>query len=458
MKVNWKVSLLFIMAGALALVLIMGASIGTAAAPDPQLTDDLVFMGNAGASNIKVIDVDKQAVVNTIGTGTSMNKNHGVLMDKDERYLWTANDGVIGQNLKVVKFDLGTLKEAAAYQQYVPGYSGGGLCGIEFNQNIPGQNMWALAMSAAPGQGGAWEVNPGSGFTGKYVDPGTGNDNRATCGIGWNASGSMAYASLMVAKKTAETSWPGGPTGRASNHSPMLHILDTNKEDGLVYVSGGNSNGVGSSLEVVDMAAMTVVGRTPLEGYNPHSVTLTHNNGFIYAHSRIGAPDGTGALLVLDAGGGSAGGTKTNPVLIAAIPDQGTGGSCGNDVARKSDYCSQPALSLRTEKVYWATAVDYLTRKLSVDYSVVNGPGLAAAHKVFVARTEDSNSVTMAGATAGGNVPGGGKSTVTIKYNVPIGVNSFESAVYVGSKDLCNNSYTSGGLQSGTVEVPLLPL
>ena len=425
---------------------------------DTQLADDLVFMGNAGGSDIKVIDVWAQSVVNTIGTGTAMNNNHGVQIDGDPRYIWTANDGVVNQNLRVVKYDLGTLSQAAAYEQNVPGYTGSGLCGIEFNQNDPSQNLWAEAMSSNPGQGGVWEINPDTGFTGNYVDPGMGSDNRATCGIGWNSTGTVAYASLMVAKKTAEVSWVGAPapTGRASAHSPLLHILDTNKEAGLVYVAGGNSNGVGSSLEVVDMATMSVVGRTPLEGFNPHSVTLTHNNGIVYVHSRIGAPDGTGTLLVLDAGGGNAGGTLTQPALMAVIPDQGTGGSCGNDVAwigeggpSKSDYCGKPSLSLSKTRIYWASYADYQAGQLSVDYSIANGSALAAAHNVQIAGTSNSNGVTMVSATPGGNVPGGSNAAVTIKYQIPAGVTSFKSTVYATANDLCNNSYAYPGPYGG---------
>jgi rhodanese-related sulfurtransferase len=417
---------------------------------DTLLDDDLVFIGNAGGNNLKVVDVASGSVVNTIGTGTSLNKNHGVLMDGDPRYVWSANDGVVDQKLKVTKFDLGTLTEVAAFEQYVPGYSGGGLCGIEFDQNDPSKNMWALAMSAVPGQGGAWEINQDTGFTGEYVDPGTGADNRATCGIGWNSSGTVAYASLMVAKKTTEVAWPGAPidptpTGRAATHNATIHIIDTNKEAGLIYASGGNSTGVGSSLDVIDMTTMNVVGSTPLEGFNPHSVTLTHNNGIIYAHSRIGAPNGTGALLILDVGAGSAGGTQIQPTLMAIIPDEGTGGSCGNDVVKKSDFCAKPSLGLSRTSTYWASYADYTAGLLSVDYSVSNQSALAAAHNTAIAGTVNSMGVTMASSTAIGNVPGGGSVPLTIKYNVPSGVVSFGTTVYATAGDLCGNSYTYPG-------------
>ncbi|MHB1003657.1 MAG: hypothetical protein ACYC57_09020, partial [Thermoleophilia bacterium] len=42
------------------------ATLGTAAAPDPTLADDLLSMGDAGNNRVRIIDVDAQAVVNDI--------------------------------------------------------------------------------------------------------------------------------------------------------------------------------------------------------------------------------------------------------------------------------------------------------------------------------------------------------------------------------------------------------
>lgn len=454
MKVSYKISLVAITVMSLALVMFLGAGMGSAAAPDPQLTNDLVFVGNGagGVDPIKIVDVDAQAMVNAMGTGSSVNSNHGIQMSADGKYIYTANAALAGGRMRAVKFDIATKSDAAVYtdaaaRQYT---AATGLCGIEFNLNDPSGNLWVTQMSGTAGNGGGglYEIDPATGFTGAYVDSGAGTDNRATCGIGWNASGSLAYTSLMNAKKTNELSWPGATlTGGSVTHSPTLHILDTNKDLGLVYVSGGNGSGVGSTIEVIDMATNTLVGAGAAQYMNPHSATLAHGNGFLYSHSRPTALNGSlGHLLVYDVGGGTAGGTPTNPVLIAAIPDGANGGgSCGNDVVAKSDYCSEPALSLSKTSTYWGSYADYTARQLSVDYSIGNGAGLTNAYNVAIVAASNSNGVTMASATAGGNIPAGSSAAVTIKYNIPVGVGQFTSTVYATANDLCNNTWEYPG-------------
>lgn len=458
MKVRYKISLVAVMVMSLALILILGASMGSAAAPDPTLSDDLVFVGNgAGTTDpIKVVDVDAMAMVNAIGGGGNINSNHGIQVSGDGRYIYTANAALASGKMRAVKFDLGTLSEAAVYTDAAARVytSTTGLCGIEFNLNDPSDNLWVTNMTGAAGNGagGLYEINPTTGFTGAYVDSGTGADARATCGIGWNASGSRAYTSLMNAKKTNELYWPGATlTGGTVSHSPTLHILDTNKDLGLVYVSGGNSSGVGSTIEVIDMATNTLVGAAAAQYMNPHSATLTHGNGFLYSHSRPTTLNGSlGHLLIYDVGGGTAGGTPTSPVLIAAFPDGANGGaSCGNDVVAKSDYCAQPSLSLSKTSTYWGSYADYTAGLLSVDYSIGNGAGTTNAYNVTIAGAVNTNGVTMASATAGGNIAGGGSAAVTVKYNVPSGVGSFSSTVYATAKDLCNNSYAYPGAYPG---------
>jgi hypothetical protein len=462
MKSSWKLSLVAIMAGALALVLILGDSMGPAVAPNPALSNDLLTMGDAGNSRVRIIDVDAQltmgdagnsrvriidvdaqAVVNDI-TGPDVQSNHGTLIDG--QYIWTANAGQTSPgNMKVVKLDTVTMGQSAAYSMYVSG--AGGLCGIEFDQNNSANNLWTLSMGSTAGNNGAFEVQDGSGFTGGYVDTGSGADNRASCGIGWDSSGTIAVASLMHAKKTTELNWPAGTlTGRAAgdasvpsdNHSTVIHILDTAKAAGYAYVSAGAGNGVGSAVDVVDLATMDVVGSLPLSGYNPHSVEVAHSEGFAYSHSREVGGGQPASILVYDIGGGSAGGTKTAPVLIGAFNDGGGAGSCGVDVATKSDYCAQPALSLSKGATYWASPADYTNRNLSVDFSIANSSGAnVTAQNVYVHHTTDTGGVYSQSISAIANIAAGGSSNFTIGYYVPMGVTGFNTTLHVIANDLC---------------------
>ena len=444
MKSTWKLSLVAIMAGALALVLILGASMGTAAAPDPALAGDLVIFGDAGGSRVRFIDVDAGTVVGD-ATGPDVLSNHGVVFDG--RYVYTANAGISPAGsgiIKAVQLDTATMSQSAAYSMYNSG--GGGLCGIELDRNVSGANLWVEDMSAPAGVGGGWEVNPTTGFTGSYVDTGNGTENRSTCGIGWDSTGSIAYASLMFAQATNEMSWPGGPTtGAGASHAVTVHILDTAKAAGYAYVSGGVGTGVGSRIDVVELSTMNVVGSIALPGTNPHSVEVTDDEGFAYAQTRVVAGGTAQGILVFDIGGGSAGGTKTAPVQIGFIPGGGSGGSCGVDVAAKSDYCSQPALSLTKDAVYWASYSNYVEGDLSVDFTISNNSaGSQSAHNVTLNGATNTNGVTLTSSTAIANIAAGGSSSFTAHYSVPMGVMNFMTSLSVSADDLCGNSYNYG--------------
>jgi hypothetical protein len=429
------------MAGALALVLILGASMGTAAAPDPALSDDLAIMGDAGNSQVTFIDIDAQAVVNTM-TGPDVQSNHGVLWDG--QYIWTANAAMSGYDIKVVKLDTASMDQVAAYTQYVQG--GGGLCGIEFAQNNSSNNIWTARMSNAAGEGGAWEVADGSGFTGSQLDTANGADSNNTCGLGWDSTGTVGYASLMPAKAVTERNWTTGTlTGSQSSHSMVLHIMDTAKAAGYGYVSAGAGNGIGSSMDVVELSSMTKVGSIALEGYNPHSVEVTNDEGFAYSHSREVGGGQLASILVYDIGGGSAGGTMTAPVLIGQILDGGGAGSCGVDVAAKSDYCGQASLSLSKGNTYWKSPSDYANRNLTVDFTISNSSGdNVAAHNVSVHHTTESNGVTSQVVSPIANIAAGGSSSFSIDYDVPPGVAGFSTMLHVTTEDLCGNVYSYG--------------
>jgi len=434
---------------AAALPLAVMASTGSAAAPDPALSNDLLAMGDAGNNRVRIIDVDAQAVVNDI-TGPDVLSNHGTLWDG--RYIWTANAGMSSPGtIKVVKLDTATLDQSAAWSVYNQG--AGGLCGIEFNQNVQGSNLWVLDMGAGAGSGGALEVDPDSGFTGVEFDTGSGADNRATCGIGWNSAGTIAVASLMNAKKTNEMSWPSGTlTGRGASHGVTIHILDVAKTAGYAYVSAGASTGVSSAVDVVDLATMTTVGSVALSGYNPHSVSIAHNEGFAYSHSRAVSGGQPASILVFDIGGGSAGGTKTAPVLIGAFANGGGAGSCGVDVAVKSDYCGSLSLNVSTAMSYYASASDYESGIVSTDLDISNG-GTVNAIDVQLTGYSADNGVTAATSVPVdvGDIPAGSSATVTVKFNVPAGVSSFNITYNLSGDDLCGSASTPSGAKITTV-------
>ncbi len=460
MRTSWKLGIVAVMATSVALVLILGATIGSAAAPSPALSNDLVFMGNgadagAGTGNIKVIDIDAMAVVNTIGGGAKLANNHGVLVSPDGKSLWNANASLPTSTTgRIVKLDLGTMAQtsfdggsadAAAF--------GTGFCGIEYS---PTGKIWATSMSGSATNGGIYEFDPVTGSTGGFVDPSLGTDNGATCGVGWNTSGTAAYYSLMNAKKVSTSSWPGAPTvgGTLVTNTGILHILDVAKTANYAYVAAGNAAGNGY-LAVMDLSSGTPVQVNAISNGTTgdlHGPTVAHDEGFLYVHSRTGSasvnPTKPGTLLIYDIGGGTAGGTKITPVQIGSISDQGTSGvSCGTDIATKSNYCgTAPALgNLTNTGASWASFADYEAGLLTVDYSISNmSAGVLGANSVTVDSTTNTNGVLLS-SSGTVNIAAGSSAIVSVKYTVPGGTVSFKSLVHATAKDLCNNSYNYGG-------------
>ncbi|MHB8967911.1 MAG: hypothetical protein ACYC57_06580, partial [Thermoleophilia bacterium] len=418
--------------------------------PDPTLADDLLSMGDAGNNRVRIIDVDAQAVVNDI-TGADVAGNHGTLWDG--RYIWTANaTQTPAGTMKVVKLDTATMGQSAAFNTYVSG--SGGLCGIEFDRNVQGSNMWVLSMGATAGSNGAFEVSPTTGFTGTLVDTGSGGDNRATCGIGWDSTGTIAVASLMNAMKTTEMSWPAGTlTSNAATHSATIHILDTAKTAGYAYVSAGAANGVGSAIDVVELSSMTTVGTIALTGYNPHSVSIAHGEGYAYSHSRAVSGGQPASILVFDIGGGLGHGTKTAPVLVAAFADGGGAGSCGVDVAAKSDYCGPITLDATSADGYYADSTDLAAGIVSVDLTLSNN-GINAINTALTGYSAN-NGVTAATTVPVdlGDIPAGEDTTVTLKFNVPNGVTTFDMSYDLSALDLCNDTQTTSSTE--TIATPV---
>ncbi|MBI5869894.1 MAG: hypothetical protein HZB44_02890 [Actinobacteria bacterium] len=463
MKASWKLGLVAIMTMSLALILILGATIGSAAAPNPALSNDLLLIGNggAGANNIKVVDVDAMATVNTIAGGTSLANNHGTIVDSTGRYLYNTNNALVGTGAtaktRVTKFDLGTLTEVGVMDgASADGYAlGSGACGIEWNLNDSSTGkLWVTSMSASTTNGGLYEVDQTTGFTGRFVDNTAGADNGATCGIGWNASGSLAYGAAMNAKKTTEITnlSSGTPAlGASAVSATVLHMMTTDKVNGLAYVAAGKDAANNGFIDVVDLSTMTVVNHM-LTGNpsQPHDVEISADGGFLYSHSRFGGPGGTtgnaGLLLIYDIGNGMAGGTRLAPVLVGSIADEGTATtSCGTEVLVKSSYCGSPALSLSKTSVLWASYADYTAGLLTVNYSVGNS-GINA-NTVQIVGSTSTNGVLLATATpvAVGNIATGGSAAVTLQYNVPGSVASFSTTTYATAKDLCNNTYAYPG-------------
>jgi hypothetical protein len=132
--------------------------------------------------------------------------------------------------------------------------------------------------------------------------------------------------------------------------------------------------------------------------------------------------------------------------LMALVLVMGLSGTASATMGDPSCYCSQPALSLTLEKVYWGSYDDYIGRTLSVDYDIGNSSDLANAHNFRIVGTSDTEGVILAANGRTINMVSGGEcELLTLKYNVPTGVARFNSQVYATTDDQCGNSYEYPG-------------
>jgi len=455
---SWKMSLVAVMAGALCLVLILGASIGTAALPDPNLADDIVSMGNAGQSNIKIIDVNGQTVVNTLSGGLIQNI-HGTLFDG--RYLYSGSASYQTGGLTVAKYDLGGDQAAGGFQYATPANTAGAFCGVEFTQNnLASRVVWGERMNTTTGGLYGWDVDTGV-YQG-FIDTNPGGASNNTCGVAWDAAGTTAYASLMNAKRTNDGTGPLGPfsTNGGTLHADKVHIMDTAKSKGLAFTSHGT--GAGGGIYIVDLATMNEVGNIDgdsavADAYsNVHSTQVAHGDTYLYAHSRIGEansgqnadnPNETGATLVYDISNT----TVANPTasLVGVIPDEGIGGSCGVDVGSKAVYCSTLNLSLGNASPYWASMADYLAGILAVDYDVTNHSATSGAHNFDIVGTVNTMGVASVNHGFPMGIAAGETRTARVEYAVPGGVVTFDTTIYATANDLCGNTSAFPGPYPG---------
>lgn len=131
--------------------------------------------------------------------------------------------------------------------------------------------------------------------------------------------------------------------------------------------------------------------------------------------------------------------------LMTLVLIQGIGATGSAAVGDESCYCTQPALRLTQENVYWASYADYSQTipVLSVNYNVSNdSTNYANAHNMQITGTSNTQEVTSIDHGRNINmVPAGECELVTVKYGVPTGVGSFMTTLSATTRDQCGTSY-----------------
>ncbi|MHB9053185.1 MAG: LVIVD repeat-containing protein [Thermoleophilia bacterium] len=102
----------------------------------------------------------------------------------------------------------------------------------------------------------------------------------------------------------------------------------------------------------------------------------------------------------------------------------------------------RPELSLKADRIQWASYYDYVNRILSVDHSISNvSSGDATGVTVIGARTSGGITSVTAMPMTIGTLVAGDSATFTMQYNIPMGVSNFRSRVLASVEDGCGNIY-----------------
>jgi len=113
-------------------------------------------------------------------------------------------------------------------------------------------------------------------------------------------------------------------------------------------------------------------------------------------------------------------------------------------VAGAATPCSpvQPQLSATSLHVYWGSFADYSDGLLSVGLQFSSSE--SNAYGTTIISAENSNGVSLATDTpvALGDIEAGGNASVTLKYQVPSGIEQFRTLLNLTANDDCGNSYS----------------
>ena len=104
---------------------------------------------------------------------------------------------------------------------------------------------------------------------------------------------------------------------------------------------------------------------------------------------------------------------------------------------------AQPDLVISSTTAYWASYADYRLRRLDVISTIVNSGSIDAINVQLTGSSSDSRvELVSALPLAIGAISAGSTANVTLKYQVPFGVNSFRRLITASADDVFGNHYT----------------
>jgi hypothetical protein len=193
-------------------------------------------------------------------------------------------------------------------------------------------------------------------------------------------------------------------------------------------VSSVGSSNVTSTSADIDRTAGEPATMKVEYGTSPGVYTMTANNTVLNAVKTVGlsslAPSTTYYVQVTSYDGYANGTVSSEFSFTTAAPP-----------------CTpaKPTLNMSMSNVYWASAGDYAARTLSVDLSIANNGANDASAVTITGATVVPALVSMTGAPhSAGSIAASTSGSVTVTYNVPMGVTAFKASMLGTAVDDCD--------------------
>ncbi len=466
-----------------------------AAANPTPVGNQMLFVANGRASDVKVIDVGTMSIVDTIPVPNEVTpawlnawnpglmnwEVHGVVPSKDRSHVYAVGALSGGSYDKTTgtyrladyrMYDINAATKVTEREIPMMDSSGTqpvnpvGYCGLEYNLNdensneIIGASMNAsnatlatvlhdpvlgtpIDLSGVRGSGtsemGGWafeDISAGAN-TGFMTTDANGTTESSTCGVSWNADGTRGFAAQMFEPLVNTVNWTtrvaDGDIAASASAGTSYHQSASDKAAGLLYVA--SSSGYVDVFDMTSGVYMQYIDIRDLTGSysnDVHGVELAPGNSSIMYVTSRNTPDAGGNMeLVVDI-------TDLNaPVLIGSVNGLAPA-ACGVYAIdnKAAYYGTKPGLSLSKTRTYWGSYADYTLGKLSVDYSL-GASAAAAANDVKIVGSSSTAGVTIATALPAsvGNIAAAGSASTTLQYNVPAGTALFKTTTYATAQN-----------------------
>lgn len=325
-----------------------------------------------------------------------------------------------------------------------------GSSNIVINGNSASSNTFGIAILGTAGVMLNNTVNGNnviSNSDGIYLSNASGNTITNNTSTG--SSRGINLASSASSNIISSNSLNGGTDGLVVNASSNGNSVLNN------IISGNSGKGLNVNSSATNTFAYNTISGNGV-GYGAAlyatSNNLIYNNSFKNNGVQLYSVTGVGNLYNLPAPvGGNYFDSYDTPA--EGCNDVNSDGFCDSPFvygfvqdnlpwASEGAWCGKPALTLSSPQAFWGSYADYIARELSVNWTVRDN-GMPAYDVKITSSVNNAGVTLLTGLPVSfGDIPAGGSSSQTLKYQTPNGVSRWYTIHNATAKDGCGTSYT----------------